>query len=142
MLHNGVPVRTHDKGLSTACVHLSGGKGVVVQTFHGFPLRKFEIALGSPEARGVLEPMQKMVMDNLKFPPLLQGDFNLNTKSVSRDLSILFDSGVQEIVQTVATNTRGRTYDHVLFAGMRPLSHRVVTDVLTDHFPLITEFEL
>jgi len=144
VVHDGAVLESHDKGLTTCVVHLPQGVDLTVQTLQMFPLRKMGVELGSAQARQILSPIQRVMLKRTGMPLLLQGDFNINKGLLAADLPDLFEvPGTAEIPQETPTNTRGRAYDHIIFAGLRPLGPCVVVEeVLTDHFPLITEFEL
>ena len=144
VVHDGAVLESHDKGLTTCVIHLLQGIDLTVQTLQMFPLRKMGVELGSAQARQILRPIQQTMLKRTGMPLLLQGDFNINRGLLAADLPDLFEvPGMAEIPQEAATNTRGRAYDHIIFAGLRPLAPCVVVEeVLTDHFPLITEFEL
>ena len=56
--------------------------------------------------------------------------------------SKLFDLGIDEIIQHEPTIPKGYRLDHVLYKGLQLVSTDIDTSVTTDHFPIVTKFEL
>lgn len=128
---------SHDKGMTT-CKAAIDGAALTIQTLHLIPFRRFDVDPTSAEAEQVVSSIENLI-DGNATPYLLQGDFNHN------DLSALFPTSVaalEELGGKEPTTPKGRIYDHVLYRGMEASSVRVDQSVLTDHFPVITTFEL
>lgn len=131
---------SHDKGV-TACMADIGGRIVNVKTSHSLPFRKFHIDPLSQECAALREDMaQKLSPEQEKF--LFQGDLNYDKTSMGDFLSEIFVSGVSEVLLDSATTPKGRRYDHVLYRGLSYRKSFVDMDVLTDHYPVISEFEI
>lgn len=128
----------HNKGVTTVTFDMEGRK-LELKTLHVFPYRKFGSDPLSDEplvkaSRESISGRLKSVAEHL----LIQGDFNYDGESLRSFLPRLFESGMEEVLQTEPTTPKGRRYDHVLYRGMKILSSRVLKDVLTDHYPIIS----
>ena len=73
---------------------------------------------------------------------LLQGDFNIDTPSLRPFLPKLFADKMKQVILKTPTTPKGKWYDHILYKGFHHLQSYVITDVLTDHFPIYSEFEV
>lgn len=131
---------SHDKGVSKCNVDLGEVK-IQVATLHLIPFRVFGI--------NPLEEKFRNLRDNiaeLSSPSsntfLLQGDFNLDDSSLKSFLPTLFEKGVSEVLLNDPTTPKGRKYDHVVYDGLKNIRSEVLSDVLTDHFPVLSEFEI
>lgn len=138
---DGNEAATHDKGVTRALAMLPGGVEIEVKTLHAVPFRKFDVDPLSEAMTPIRESMMALCQPT-QSPFLLSGDFNFNAPMVREYLPKLFDAGVEEIEMLEPTTPKGRTYDHILYMGMRLVSTGVISDVLTDHFPVVAEFEI
>jgi endonuclease/exonuclease/phosphatase family metal-dependent hydrolase len=138
---DGSKATSHPKGISSYLLRLTYGKGLLVQNLHLTPFRRFGIEPDSAEADPILRAVEDRVgqRDGAR---LLQGDFNLDVPSLRLVLPGLFEVGFSEVVQDEPTTPKGRRLDHVLYTGMRVIESTVIKDVLTDHYPIVTKFEL
>lgn len=94
----------------------------------------------SKEAESVLADISgKLLSDE---SGVLQADFNIDNHSLRETYPILFANGFQEVVQNDPTEPKGKSPDHVLYKGLKMLSSMTMSEVLTDHYPVVTEFEL
>lgn len=138
---DGAVWHSHDKGVSRVIADLGGGRALELATTHFIPFRKFGVDPLSEEQRslrgGIVELLKPSVE---KF--LLQGDFNYNDSSLAKFLKGLFENGVTEIPQMAATTPFGRMYDHIVYRDLRVVHSEAITDVLTDHFPIVSTFEI
>jgi endonuclease/exonuclease/phosphatase (EEP) superfamily protein YafD len=73
---------------------------------------------------------------------IYQGDLNYNDSSIAEYLPKLIEAGIREVILTEPTTPKGRKYDHVLYRGVTHLKSTIISDVLTDHFPIYSEFEI
>lgn len=73
---------------------------------------------------------------------LVQGDFNINEESFRNTFPSIFTKGFEEVLIQEDTTPRGRKYDHVLYKGLTLKSFKIDNQVLTDHYSLISEFEV
>lgn len=136
---DGSKALSHDKGVTSCAVDIDGVT-FDVKTLHLIPFSRFNIDPHSNEAESVLED----VMDKLRsdFPNLLiQGDFNLDFSSL-KEILPTFMQNMDEVVQNLPTNPKGRKLDHVVFRGLYLNGSSTIDTVLTDHYPVITKFEL
>lgn len=137
---DGSTVTSHDKGRTRCEIGLENGQTILVQTLHTLPFRRFAIDIHSEPAQHVLQDMA----DKLKSRKagILQADFNINVQSLRSVLPSLFVTGFKESKLNTITEVRGHHYDHVLYQGLKILKSTVIKDVLTDHFPIVTTFEI
>ena len=131
---------SHDKGLTKCNTHI-GNIEISLKTLHAIPFRRFNIEVDSGAIKPVLVDMQSKILDSYQTV-LLQGDFNINRAKLTDVLPELFESDFKEVIQNSPTTPKGFAHDHILFKGMKYLSSRVDNTVITDHFPIISEFEL
>lgn len=137
---DGSIATTFDKGYTNCIVKLDN-INLQVSTLHLTPFRRFNIDLDSEVGKNMLKDVQERVATKPEYY-LLQGDFNIDAKQLKPLLPIMFEDGMQEVVTDEATTPKNRTYDHILYKGMKELSHRVDMTVLTDHYPVIATFEI
>lgn len=131
----------HQKGISTYHVGHENDEVIIVQNLHLTPFRSFEVEPNSPEAEPILRDAEKKVGEYID-KRLLQGDFNIDQPSLRQLLPGLFELGFDEVEQEEPTTPKGRRLDHILYAGMKVVESTVIKDVLTDHYPIVTTFEL
>lgn len=90
--------------------------------------------------RNVISSIEALV-EKEKSPYLLQGDFNY--PDLKELLPEIFSNELHEVGGDIATTPKGRIYDHVLFRGLEQSSRPLIdSTVLTDHYPVISQFEL
>lgn len=138
---DGTKAVSHPKGISTYDVELAGDELLLVQNLHLIPFRRFGIDQTSADAAPVLRDVEAKV-GRYAGKRLLQGDFNLNAVSLRPLLPGLFEADLEEVEQEEATTPKGHRIDHVLFAGVAVVKSVVVKSVFTDHYPIVTTFEL
>ena len=71
---------------------------------------------------------------------LYQGDLNFNEFSLKTFLPDLLINDVQEVILSEPTTPKGKKYDHILYRHLKHLKSLVISDTLTDHFPIYSEF--
>ncbi len=135
---------SHDKGLTSVQVDLPGNNKLIVLTLHMVPFRVFGIDPQGEQAQPVIESAAQLIREATKNIGrfILQGDFNLDVDSIKDFFPNLFDADVQEVALAGPTTPGNKKYDHVLFRGLDLVSNRIDNEVLTDHYPIITEFKL
>lgn len=138
---DGSIVRPHEKGLTGALVKIDEGSPLLTQTLHLIPFRRFNINNPLTEAPEVLADVDNTIGD-YSGRRLIQGDFNIDSFSLKDYFPGLFASGVKEIEQYEGTTPKGRRLDHVLYSGMVVVKSTVIKPILTDHYPIVTTFEL
>lgn len=132
---------SHDKGATSCRVELTDVSVLNVKTSHSVPYRKF----GVDPFGDVMTSVRNDMMHKLKPESdlyLYQGDLNYDDFSVKKFLPDLFETGVEEVVLRQPTTPKGRKYDHVLYGNIRHITSVVLDEVLTDHFPVFSEFEI
>jgi endonuclease/exonuclease/phosphatase (EEP) superfamily protein YafD len=137
-LPNGEIWVSHHKGMLEVKLDVNG-KDVNVTTLHLIPFKRFDIDPYGEKSAKVREDIEQKLKANGEYN-LIQGDFNVNDESLQRFLPS-FIRTVQEVPQTQATTPSGWKYDHVLYRGLKHLSSKVITEALTDHYPVYSEFE-
>jgi endonuclease/exonuclease/phosphatase (EEP) superfamily protein YafD len=135
---DGRTVMTYDKGY-TNCVVKFGEDELHISTLHLTPFRRFKIDLGSDLGRGMMKDVETRVHSS-RDKYLLQGDFNIDSKELRSFLPDMFSGSMQE-VRTEPTTPDGRTYDHIVYAGINNTGHSVNSSVLTDHYPIVATFK-
>lgn len=73
---------------------------------------------------------------------IIQADFILDFSAVEKFFPDVFASGYSEIVRVDPTTPKGKALDHILYRGLLAEKATVATDCLTDHFPIVSEFNL
>lgn len=137
---DGSMATSYDKGIITARLRFRNGE-LMVQTLHLIPFRRFEIEALSEATDEVRKDVTSKI--NTDFEPfILQGDFNFDNESLKEFLPDIFKNNLAEVRQKEATTPKGRRLDHVLYRGLEFSSAKTISDVLTDHYPIITEFNL
>jgi len=138
---DGSTATTHDKGFSS-CVVSIGGRQIEVTALHLVPFRVFGIELESPIAQGILQNVADTLGPTCD-KALIQGDFNIDHPRVQPYLRPLFaTAGLAEVAIDEPTTPAGRRIDHILYRGLALTSKCVVSDVRTDHYPVIATFEV
>ncbi len=133
-------VTSHDKGITTCDIDIDG-QALALMTLHAIPFRPFNIDPLSEDAREVREDMQSKIQNDSELM-LLQGDFNYNEKSLESLLPSIFRPKLYEALQSQPTTPKGRFYDHVAFRGLRLDTSTADSSKLTDHYPVISTFDL
>lgn len=137
---DGSIAHSHDKGRTRCTVMLGDAVSLTVQTLHTIPFRRFKIDVKSQNAKDVLKDMSsKLSCDGIG---LIQADFNLDATSLTGLFPKLFKQEWKEVFQGKPTTPRGHHYDHILYRGLKALGSKVVNDIGTDHYPIVSTFEL
>lgn len=136
---NGTEIHTHDSTVTKSRIHLPKGKVLDVLTMHLTPFEFFDEAIASNRARTYYAAVQKQV-GVLTIPTVVQGDFNINSRTIMSTWPELGTIGLSGIPNPNPTTPKGKILDHVLFSGVHLKSQRVETNVATDHYPVFTEF--
>jgi endonuclease/exonuclease/phosphatase (EEP) superfamily protein YafD len=138
-MENGEEWTSHDKGMST-CVIDVGDREVVLQTSHLIPFQKFNVDLEDENGKKVQASIEALV-EKSRTPYLFQGD--LNYEDIRTLLPNIYVDGLHEVGGAQGTTPKGKIYDHVFCRGLKQSSQGSVdSTVLTDHFPIISDFEM
>lgn len=132
---------SHDKGVSKCLLEYSEGMKIQVATLHLIPFRKFEVDPLEEKFENLREDIAELSSPSSNTF-LLQGDFNFDDASLKLFLPTLFEKGISEVLLDDPTTPKGRKYDHVVYGGLRHVRSKILSDVLTDHFPVLSEFEI
>ena len=132
---------SHDKGCTSVQLALPDGHIVTVITVHLIPFRPFGLAYDNPQVAQVLQDVSEKILAKTKGTTLIQGDFNIDAISLKPYLPLLF-AEIHELEAGKPTTPGDSRYDHVLYKALRLISTETSSDVLTDHFPVISEFEI
>jgi endonuclease/exonuclease/phosphatase family metal-dependent hydrolase len=136
---DGSKALSHDKGVTSCTIDIEG-VSFDVKTLHLIPFRRFNVDPESKEAKLVLEDVaDKLGGDSSNI--LIQGDFNLDFSSL-KEILPTFMQNLNEVIQNLPTNPKGRKLDHVVFRGLNLESSLPIDTVLTDHYPVISKFVL
>lgn len=138
---NGNEIASKNGGLTTCIIEFPDANLIQVETFHMTPFHFFGVDLESEQARNVLREVQSLI-GKCQQSTIIQADFNLNFPSVSHLLQETIGFGIQEIIQEQTTTPGGKRLDHVLYAGMEVLTSEALRTVKTDHYPVLTRFQI
>jgi len=131
---------SHNKGITKLSVNINDAI-LVVKTTHFVPFRKFGTSLNSIDMKKIRKDIVTKILPINKFE-LFQGDFNVDDESLRNALPEIFVNNMDEIKTSKPTTPKNRRYDHILFNGLKLIKSETIDNVLTDHFPIYTEFEL
>ncbi len=137
---NGNKVISHNKGLSRCSVKINS-INLSISTLHAVPFRPFDVNPLSDKAKDVRIDMQRKILSSLSEHSLIQGDFNINEKSLVEFLDNSLH-GLNEAIQDRPTTPKGKYYDHIIYKGLDLVESTSDEKVLTDHFPVISTFEV
>lgn len=133
--------KMHDKGATRVTLKIENNDDLEIITTHLPPFRKLKLDPKSREAKVLVTSVDSLMRPSLP-KAIIMGDFNYNEESLKSLMPSVFGDGIEEVLQKTATTPKGRCYDHVLFKGVELLSSSVCSDALTDHYPIISEFEI
>lgn len=138
---------SNDKGLARTTIDVYGNALDIIN-LHLVPCTWYGI---DPLSRST-KKMRKAVITTMGNPSacmIVQGDFNYDDETLTEFLPSLFDKkGFSEVRQRNPTRPNGKRVDHVLYKGIQVTSSHVVapdghlyqTEILTDHYPIVTRF--
>lgn len=136
---DGSIASSFDKGFTTCEIDVNG-EVIAITTLHLVPFRRFNVAPGTHTFTKVLEDVSQSINTRAERW-IIQGDFNIDSPTLREYFPSLFIN-LEEVTQGVPTTPKNRKYDHVLYRGLKYLSQKVDNTVLTDHYPVMTEFEV
>lgn len=136
---DGSTAITHDKGV-TSCMMKIYNITLNVKTLHMIPFRRFEIDPLSEKGMPIIKNVEQNLNSDSKHV-LIQGDFNLDFPELKPIFKSLL-SDVDEVTLTNPTTPKGRKLDHVLYRGLKLIQSKPFDNVLTDHYPVVTEFKI
>lgn len=131
----------HNKGYGSCDIEIDD-KSVHAVSLHLIPFRSVGLEFDSETARNILASVESELKGGHSYE-LIQGDFNIHSQTVGSYLNRLFSSNaLNEVELNEPTTPKGRMYDHVLYHGLRLEKFTVDSDVKTDHYPVICDFEI
>lgn len=132
---------THDKGYGSCDIKI-GDIAVHATSLHLIPFRSVGLEFDSAIAQSILASIRSE-LSGTHIYQLIQGDFNIHAQTVRAYLEGLFNDNVlDEIELYKPTTPKSRMYDHVLYRGLKLKKFIVDSNVKTDHYPIICDFEL
>lgn len=137
---DGDELHSHNYGITSVNIAAPGGK-IRIQTFHLPALHFFEVTPDMQAGRDVLDVVTSSIEDPT-FPTLLPGDYNLDVKNVLDLLPGLKQKGFNEAHTPIGTTPKGKRLDHMLHYGLQDIAIKVIDSALTDHYPLLADFDL
>lgn len=132
---------THDKGISGCIVQLEDNRFLKIQNLHLFPFGIFGIDFAGEIAQKIRRDVLNAI-DTTADLFLLQGDFNVDSPSLESFLPELFLNQTQEVKSSQPTTPKGRYHDHIVYRGIKHVKSEVITNVLTDHYLVLSEFDI
>lgn len=133
-------VVSHDKGV-LSCVAKIDKKEVCLKTLHLFPFRRLDVdPLGNKMKKIKSDFTKKIESDCEKL--VIQGDFNYNKITLEEFIPSIIRNNIKEVILNKPTTPKGRFYDHVIYRGLKHIKSEIISELLTDHFPIYSEFEI
>lgn len=133
---------SHNKGASRVLVQINNATILEVSTLHLVPFRRFNVDVLSDDFKKLRENIQSLISPTRGIY-LLQGDFNFDNKSLAGLLDSFFNGNdIKEVEQNKSTTPKNRAYDHIVYKGIKHIASETVDTVLTDHYPIISLFDL
>ncbi len=132
---------SHNKGYTVAELTLPENQTLNVITLHLLPFPRFKLKLDDIKVIEVLKEVSKKLVSKIMDHTLIQGDFNIDDISLKSHLPELFNL-VEEIEATNPTTPGDSRFDHGLYRGLRLINTRTDNDILSDHYPIISQFEI
>ncbi len=138
---DGNKITSKNGGLTECVIELPDKNLLQIETFHMMPFHFFAVDLDSEQALKVLREVQSLI-GKAQIPTIVQADFNLNCPGIRQFFAETFAAGMREVIQQNPTTPKGKRLDHILYAGIKHLKSEVVKDVRTDHYPIISMFQI
>jgi len=138
---DGTTAVTHDKGYIQATLDVNGIE-VSVLTLHLTPFRKFGMELDDEKALEILADVSEKIISHSGDRTVVLGDFNIDGATIGHYFPDFREAGFEEASTDGPTTPKNRTYDHLLYKGLQLTDKSIDSDVLTDHYILITDLEL
>lgn len=138
---NGDHWISHDKGVTSCNVKLGEKLNLQIKNSHSIPCRRFNVDPLSEDLVLLRNDMAEKLKPQSNLY-LYQGDLNFDNSSIKAFLPGLLTNETQEVILGAPTTPKGRKYDHILFRHLNHIKSEVISDQLTDHFPVYSEFNL
>ena len=130
-----------DTGLTIATLDI-GHTLLDVVTLHMQPFSLFAVDPYGDTASELRASLESALAE-LERPWILQGDFNVNCQSIDAFLGGISQlPGYVGLVQPAPTIPAGIAIDHVASKDTAIISSDVDDSALTDHYPVVTRFEV
>lgn len=139
--YKGRMYTSRDSGISKVVIEVDG-RVIELVTTHMLPFGTFKIDPFGDES----EPIRRALTDYLQGLGdtwILGGDINVNTPDIHNFLPDVFDNPeIKSIPLPSATSAWGDQLDHFVYKGIQVANLKIDSSTLTDHFPVIVDFEL
>lgn len=132
---DGTQATTFDKGYTTCDLSVDGTP-VSITTLHLIPFKRFNIDVSADAGREIAANVAASITTPAK-QWIIQGDFNINSPTLRPYFPALFNEGLDEVALTEPTTPKGNRYDHILYRGFTLENQTVISNILTDHYPVI-----
>ncbi len=136
---DGSIAKSFNKGYSTVGINMDG-QVINITTMHLVPFRRFDVDIESNLGKTILQDVEEKIKI-MPTPWIISGDFNINSKSLKDYFPRLLEN-MNELDMHEPTTPKGRYYDHIIFSGVKLIEGHVLSNVLTDHYPIVATFEL
>lgn len=136
---DGSTATSHDKGYTT-CTARVGDKDLAITTLHLVPFKAFKIDPRGEQGTQILDNVAASLVTTTPSW-IIQGDFNIDGDTLASYLPTLFAQGVEEVATDQPTTPKGHRCDRALFRRLTLNKSRIDSSVMTDHFPVVAEFE-
>ena len=97
---------------------------------------------GITEALEILADVSEKIISHSGDRTVVLGDFNIDGATIGHYFPDFREAGFEEASTDGPTTPKNRTYDHLLYKGLQLTDKSIDSDVLTDHYILITDLEL
>lgn len=132
---------SHDKGYTFSEITLPDDKILKILTLHTVPFHRFGVQYNDPRSIELFNNISGLLIPKIAGQALIQGDFNIDDQSLRTYFPELLGV-LDEVYTRMPTTPKGNKFDHVLYKNMQYVKNEIYNDVLTDHYPLVTEFEI
>lgn len=140
MSESGEVLHSHNYGISSVDIDTPEGE-IHIQTFHLPALHFFEVTTEAPESKDVFATVGASIEKPTR-PTVIAGDYNIDELFVLDVLTELRKKGFNETPTDRATTPSGKRLDHVVHFEVRNTTVKVLDTALTDHYPLLADFEI
>lgn len=137
---DGETLHSHNYGISSVDISAPDGE-IRVQTLHLPALHFFEVTPDMPAGKDIYTTVGTSI-EKPTYPTIIPGDYNLDVLFVLDVLTELRKKGFGETPTCSGTTPKGKRLDHVVHFGVRSTDMQVMDTALTDHYPLVMDFEI
>lgn len=133
---DGDPIHYERRGIIKAIVDVDGKRLCVLVTHMGL----YDI-----ERRNAVGELCKII-DEIELPLILMGDFNTVPEDdalapLYERLADTTDKSVKKCVSTYPSDSPGKKIDYIFYRNLICLSSETVEEIISDHYPIIADFD-